>query len=304
MGSGRFDPSDWKSYTTTRGYTTKSTSGIFSKRELAASLDPKGVKAREALDSVDNPASTPIILALDVTGSMGMIADVIAREGLPKLMTELIDRRPVTDPAIAFMGIGDVESDQAPLQVSQFESDIRVAKQLEELFLEHGGGGNNFESYILAWYFAAMHTKTDSFLKRNKKGYLFTFGDELPTEVIRKSSIEHFLGDSPQTDYNAADLFRLASREWEIFHVIVEEGNFASSNPDRVINAWQKLLGQRAIPLSDHKKLAEVVVSAIQVNEGVDPASVAKTWTGDTAMVVHKAVKDLTPSSKDGIVKL
>lgn len=305
MGSGRFAPSDWKDYTTTRAYDAKTTDEIFDKRALTASLNPKGVKFRESCDSVDNPKSTPLILALDVTGSMGMIADTIAREGLPVLMKEIFDRKPISDPHVMFMGIGDAEYDRAPLQVSQFEADIRIAKQLEDLYLEHGGGGNQYESYALAWYFAAMHTKTDSFLKRKKKGYLFTFGDEYPTHSILKTSVQHFIGDTPQVDYSSEDLFTMASREWDVFHVIVEEGNVAAGNPKHVLDAWQKILGQRAIPLSDHKKLAEVVVSTIQVNEGVDASKVIDSWDGSTAMVVQKAVKDLTSkTSDDTVVKL
>jgi hypothetical protein len=74
---------------------------------------------------------------------MGIISDNIAKEGMPTLFKEIYDRKPITDPHIMFMGIGDVEAgDRSPLQVSQFEADIRLAEQLEKLHVEHGGGGN------------------------------------------------------------------------------------------------------------------------------------------------------------------
>ena len=76
------------------------------------------------------------------------------------------------------MAIGDAECDRAPLQVTQFEADIRLADQLRELWIEGGGGGNRGESYHLPWAFAAMRTSTDCFERRGRKGYLFTIGDE------------------------------------------------------------------------------------------------------------------------------
>ena len=79
------------------------------------------------------------------------------------MVEEILARKPVSDPHILCMGIGDVLCDQAPLQVTQFEADIRIAEQLEKLWLEKGGGGNSCESYNLPWYFAAMHTAIDCF---------------------------------------------------------------------------------------------------------------------------------------------
>ena len=153
MGAGRFSPDDWDAFTTTRT-AGKSTAAVFS-HGLNPHLDPRNIKngIRESRDSDANPASTAIIIGLDVTGSMGLIADAIAREGLKTLFTEIYDRQPVRDPHILFMGVGDALCDTAPLQVSQFEADIRIADQLVDLWLESGGGANACESYTLPWYF-------------------------------------------------------------------------------------------------------------------------------------------------------
>jgi len=306
MGSGRFDADEWKSYATTSGYDTKTKEEIFTAREIDKDLDPKGVKFRESRDSSDNPNSTAIIIAQDVTGSMGMISEVMAKKGVPTLLKEIYERKPVSDPAVLCMAIGDVECDSAPLQVTQFESDMRIAHQLEKFYLEGGGGGNCYESYAMAWYFAAYHTETDCFEKRNKKGYLFTIGDEEPTPYITAEAIQTFLGYKPQAKKLSMDeILTAVSRKYEIFHVIVEEGNHARSRPKEVFNAWKEVLGQRVIRLADHTKLAEVVVSAIQVAEGADHDEVEKSWDGSTSIIVGKAIKDIAKATEaKGVVHL
>lgn len=290
MGAGTFDPGAYRAYTSTT--VGKTTDQVYAARGIHKNLDPLGVKLRESRDSADNPQSTPIIVALDVTGSMGMIADVIAREGLGTLFTGILDRKPVPNPHVMFMGVGDANCDRAPLQVSQFEADNRIVEQLTQLYLEHGGGGNNFESYNLPWYFAAFHTVHDSMEKRGKRGYLFTVGDEEVPGPLTRAQIKQFLGDDVQADLTSSDLLELAQRSYDVFHIVIEEGSHARSHLGRVLDGWTCLLGQRVIRLADHKKLAETIVSAIEVAEGADAAASAAGW-GAGGRVVLDAVKHL-----------
>ncbi len=294
MGTARWDPSDWSAYAAST--TGKATDAVFKARAIDPELDPLGVTLRESRDSDLNPQSTAIVVGLDVTGSMGMIADTLARKGLGTLVEEILARRPVSDPHILCMGIGDVLYDRAPLQVTQFEADIRIARQLEKLWLEKGGGGNACESYNLQWYFAALHTAIDCFEKRGKKGYLFTVGDEEPPLDLPAAGIARVFGDRVQRDFSSRELLTLVSRMYHVFHVIVEEGSHARHNARRVRNLWTELLGQRVISLSDHTQLAEVIVSAIAVNEGNDRDRVIGSWSKKTALVVRRAVGGLEPA--------
>jgi hypothetical protein len=298
MGSGRWDADDWKSYSTTRSYDTKSRAEIFESKSLNKDLSPKGVN-RESRDSNDNPNSTAIIIAQDVTGSMGMISEVMVRQGIPTLLKEIYDRKPVSDPHVMCAAIGDVEYDDAPLQVTQFEADIRISEQLEKFYLEGGGGGNCYESYALAWYFAAYHTSIDCFEKRGKKGYLFTIGDEEPTKCLTKEAVKGFIGDDLEVDVDMDSLLTLVSRKYEIYHIIVEEGSYCNRYPLKTREAWIKKLGQRAIRLKDHTKLAEVIVSLIQFNEGTEYDKVVGSWDGSTSLVVADSLKDLKSKSDD-----
>lgn len=290
MGSGSFNVGDYRAYTkTTVG---KTTDEIYSARGINNNLNPRGVKVRESRDSKDSPHSTPIIIALDVTGSMGIIADVLARQGLGTLFTEILDRKPITNPHVMFMAVGDANYDEAPLQVSQFEADNRIIEQLTQIYIEHGGGGNCFESYNLPWYFAAKHTEHDSIKKRGKRGYLFTIGDEESPQTLTQAQIKTVIGDELEREMSSGEMLQEAQRSYDVFHVIIEEGDHCRTYKNRVQDSWRSLLGQHVISLADHKKLAETIVSTIEVVEGRD----AKSVTAKFGRVVFEAVKHLPVS--------
>jgi hypothetical protein len=292
MVYSRWSSASWSSYSSTTK--TKPAAAIFTSRSLHNDLDPKGVLSRESRDSDLNPKSTAIIIGVDVTGSMGIIAEYMVKTGLGILFQEILDRKPVTDPHLMVMAIGDAVCDSTPLQVSQFEADIKITEWLEKIYIEGCGGGNDSESYHLPLYFAANHTSIDCFEKRGKKGYLFTIGDEMTPPKLTKDQIKRVCGDESSTDLTYEDLLEQAERMYEVFHIIVAEGNFARRDVDRVKHKWQEVLGQRAIVLTDYKSLSEVIVSIIQVNEGADTDTVTKSWSGDTSLVVKKAVSGLT----------
>lgn len=294
MGRGSWDGASRASYSSFTSSTAHmSTDEIYAGRTMHKDLDPKGVKVRESRDSAENPESNPIIIGLDVTGSMGMLADNIARKGLGVAFDSLLDKKPVTDPHLMFMGIGDANFDKAPLQVSQFEADASIIEQITNLYIEHGGGGNQTESYNLPWYFAAFHTVHDAMEKRKKRGYLFTCGDEEAPNPLTKAQIKHFIGDDVQSDLSSEQLLELASRVYNCFHIIIEEGSYARHRLSQVQESWRNLMGQNVISLSDHTKLAETVVSAIQVAEGHSVNGVADAWDSETAKIVHAAVKNI-----------
>mgnify|MGYP003317498111 CR=1 FL=1 len=139
MGSGSWTASNWRSFSSSR-VAGKSTSAIYTSQTMKSAYNPKNV-VRESLDSKEHPESTPIILGLDVTGSMSRILNVMA-EKMGLVMEEIYKRNPVSDPQILFSAIGDAMCDRYPLQVTQFESDIRIAEQLTDVYFERGGGGN------------------------------------------------------------------------------------------------------------------------------------------------------------------
>ena len=288
MGCGSWSSRDWSSYSSS-SISGKGSSGIYTSTKMKSEFDPKNV-IRESCDSVDHPNSTPIILGLDVTGSMSSILTVMA-EKLGMLVEEILNREPVADPQILFSAIGDSVFDDYPLQVTQFESDIRIAKQLTDVYFERGGGGNGFESYPLTWYFAANHTKCDNYLKRNKKGFIFTFGDDGYPTKLTKSEIKEIFGDDVEGDISVEDLVNQVNRKYEIYHFCMEEGG---SYREEDYRSWQELLGERAIKVRDYEKIPELIVSILEAHAGKDKDEIIKSWDGSTAVAVADALSGLT----------
>lgn len=257
MGYARWNDGDWNRYAA--GLRGKSRSEMFRSRGMVPEFDPERIDVRESRDSDYNPNSTPIIVAVDVTGSMGHLAELLVREGVAELMTSLLDEGRVSDPQLLCMGIGDAWTDQAPLQATQFEADLRIVEQLGRIWIEGGGGGNGEESYILPWAFAAEKTSCDAIEKGRRKGLLVTVGDDGPPAALLREHAER-IGLSLQRDMDAKELLRIASAQWDIFHLQIEEGfNMQGRQGDDIRQRWRDLLGERFISVPDYRLMAKVI---------------------------------------------
>ncbi len=270
MGYGSWSARSYADYATAASLSTKSVHQVFEKRTIQRSLDPKNVIIRESCDSVEHPESTPIVLGLDVTGSMGIYAHEIAVTHLPKLMNGILET--VKDPHIMFMGIDDVHANSsAPLQVSQFETDIKIVEQLRDIFLVGGGGGNHSESYDLTWWFAANKTKTDSFDKRGKQGFLFTFGDEqAPYQTMTIRDFESVFGSGQYCDMLPTDMLKQAQEKYQVFHIVIEQGSHYRSFGNLVRRTWTEMLGNNVLFLKDSAYLSDLVLATIEIANGKD----------------------------------
>ena len=297
MGAGPWTEKDWKEYSEKR-IEGKSADKIYTSTTVKAEFDPKGIKVRESCDGPDHPNSNAILIGLDVTGSMYDILESTAKK-LGDLVKEVLERKPISDPQIMFAAIGDSVYDDHPFQITQFESDIRIAEQLTQLYFEKGGGPNDFESYPLAWYFAARHTAIDCFEKRGTKGFLFTMGDDCYPDKLTKNEIQTIFGDTVQADIPVTELLDEVNRKYEVFLLILDRYG------DRIrIEKWRELMGQRVIKVSDHTKIPEVIVSILETMSGKDTTEVIESWDGSTSVVVKDAISGLTAvSSKNDLVE-
>ena len=291
MGGTSWSDSDWQQHSTNNA--GKSQKQIFTQTKTVAELDPKNWTVRESCDSANHPNSTPVMVVVDHTGSMGHLAVTLVKTGTGTLFNELLKRQPISDPQLAVASVGDAVANgpDDAFQMTQFESDIEVALQTEKIHLAGGGGGNGFESYEFGFYAAARRVKSDAFIKRQKKGYLFVIGDDGPYDGgVRAQLIEAVFGDKLERDITWAELIAEVKRTWHPYFLMVAQGDTFGKH---LQNEWETILGENAIVLQDVNSMAEVIVSLIEVNEGRDVQQVAQSWGGDKSLVVAKALSGL-----------
>lgn len=228
MGGGSYSSKSFADYSTRVGKfydvaTDRISGQTFDVTHLKEVLNPKG-KIRECCNSKEHPNTIPVILALDVTGSMGAACKETA-EALSQIMKTLYDK--FKDVEVCVMGVGDFECDDAPLQVSQFESDVRVAEQLDQIWMEHGGGGNNYESYTAPWAFGLYRTKLDAYDKQGRKGVIITMGDEPLNPDLPVNAFKDYIGKADGANQfgslKTPELYKAASKKFDIFHIAVDD---------------------------------------------------------------------------------
>ena len=214
------------SYTNSAGTTTTYTTinpsmryqDIYTAHMICEEMKPFCVM-RECKDTEEHPNTIPVILALDVTGSMGNGAKEVARL-LNVVMSELYNS--VQDVEFMVMAIGDLAYDRAPIQISQFESDVRVAKWVDKIYFEGGGGWNTDESYTAAWYMGLKHCDLDCW-KRNKKGIIITLGDEPLNVYLSKEVLQQLTDDKLQLDIETKDLYPEVIKKFDVYHLAVND---------------------------------------------------------------------------------
>lgn len=256
MGSGIWTKDALATYTVSaRGcslddFTTMnvSTQDVYKATKLNKLLD--SFKAmRECRDNDEHPNTMPVILALDVTGSMGGASVAVAKQ-LGQIMEDIFSNKDVPDVEFCVMAIGDLAYDMEPIQMGQFESDIRIAEQLDAIYFEGHGGGNKYESYTAAWYMGLNHCDLDCW-KRGQKGIIITLGDELPNPhlPIRGNSkgLIDATGDSLQGNIETKDLLPEVREKFNVYHISVNDSQCSYEYNNRngdVDKEWKGLLGE------------------------------------------------------------
>ena len=299
MGRGSYTASDWTKLRSSFGKEQSAEKLFTALARDGAPHDLSGVY-REARDNEDSPESTPVIIGFDVTASMGYLAEELALNSLNKAIMYIYENKPILCPQIMCCAIGDCKSDMMPLQVTQFESDIRIIRQLTNLCLEGGGGGNGGESYNLAWYFASKRTLTDNYEKRRKKGILITIGDDCCHKVLTRAEIKRVFGDVSDYDLSSEELIAAAEEKYHVFHICIDRG---APEDARIFADWRSLMQGRAAAVSKHdiSCLSELIYALISVAEGRSPNEALASVDQRAAEIAARSLAYISISDNNNI---
>lgn len=271
MGGGAWTIKAFNEVKASRGFSTvdtfafSSTQSTFKATTINEKFNPYGV-VRECCENEEHPNTIPIILGLDVTGSMNMACKACI-DGLNDTILKLYEN--YKDVEIAIAGIGDFSWDRSPFQLSQFESDERIADNLFDLYIENGGGGNSWESYTALWYAGLHHTKLDCW-NRGKKGILISMGDEICNPVLPREAIQRVFGDTVQSDIETEALLEEVKEKYDVYHIAITNNSSYSRYESGIKSSFGKLLGQNLIiATSDElpKVISQIVENTISLSD-------------------------------------
>jgi hypothetical protein len=306
MGYSTWSDDAYTNLSSSKKYASKSADDIFSKSAVNDML-PVNITVRESRDSDAHPESLAIMVFLDDTGSMGRIPEDIVKNELPTLMNTIIDNG-VPHPQVLFGAINDHYCIDTPIQVGQFESGTEeLDKWLTNVCIQHGGGGQDMESYLLAWLVAGRHTSIDCFEKRNTKGFLFTIGDEKSWDSVTANALKSIFGYTQGEDVTDKQLLEEAQRLYNVYHIHVNEASYRDD--PRILGYWRDMLGERLIILNDYHAICATIATLIAVQHGADMKTVTSKFSATIAGAVTTALVAVSASAivaknDEGVIKL
>lgn len=234
----------------------------------------------------------PVKSEPDTTGSMGRNVE-IAFSVIPKVQHLLVQgSRAVLGRYHVQIATGVIQDrlDRFAYQISQFEPDNEVDRQMG-LLVPEKGGGDSTEDYQLGLFATAFLTKT-SISRYGLKGYYFPIGDEigrntlpfiypkgigreyphlrewegrdLLQRVFGESVLEKAFGTTnPQSLPSTRELGTMVQERWHTYFLQVGD----SAHTTRW---WSEILGrERVVKLPRTEYVAEVQACIIGLTEGV-----------------------------------
>ncbi len=241
------------------------TSSSGSKKALGKTHQDSSTSAYKR--TIRSEKESPIVVALDVTGSNIEFARIVYDKA-PMLFGQIEQQGYLKDFDICFTGIGDSYSDNAPLQVTDFNWGKALDGELKKLFLEGKGGGQRKETYELAAHFFANNCE----MPNAKLPFMFFIGDEAPYPQLRRDIAQEQLGISLGEDLATKEVFSGLYKKFNgnVFFLqnpYCGRESHGSGDTAEIKQEWVDYVGtknaEKIIPIHEEKSVVDVILGTI-----------------------------------------
>ena len=254
------DTSEWygkASYAySSRGAKKRATAATRAKASGPRTYEKKGKPIEAVVDPkkhISTKSKNPLIIAVDVTGSMSSWPGEIF-DRLPLLYNTLSQYR--EDLEICFAAIGDEKVDNWPLQVTDFASGYDLEQLLGSLYGE-GGGGDAPESYGLFAHWVNSHITVPDL---DEQPFLIVFGDIDMHAMVSAKAIKHYLGDNVQSNLDALYEWQKVTKNWNTWFL----RRPTNKKGDRVDKQWGEAIGkQKVFHIEDEQRAVDYAMGLI-----------------------------------------
>jgi len=240
----------------TRGATKRKAAADRAKAHGPRTYEKKRGPIEKIIDPskhVRSESKNPLIIAVDVTGSMADWPFEIF-DRLPLLYNTLSQYR--EDLEICFAAIGDAGYDDWPLQVTTFASSYDLEQLLLGIYGE-GGGGDAPESYGLFAHWVNTHVEVPNI---QEPPFLILFGDVSMHPKVPKAHLARYLGDEVEQDIDSIKTWQQISETWNIWFLRRPTGK----SGDHVDAQWGQAIGEQKIfPIQDEQRAVDYAMGII-----------------------------------------
>jgi len=260
MYSWNEDTSSWYGSGTykygTKGSTKRKSSAKRAEAHGPRTYEKKSQPNKKIIDprkTVSTDSINPLIIAVDVTGSMADWPFEIF-DRLPLLYNTLSQYR--EDLTICFAAIGDAAVDRWPLQVTTFADGFDLEQLLSSLYGE-GGGGDAPESYGLFAHWVNTHVEIPNV---EEPPFMIVFGDVNMHPKVSHNFIKQQLGDQVGRNVDAIKAWKAVTENWNTWFLRRPTG----SPGDKVDQQWANAIGEKKIfHIQDEQRAVDYAMGII-----------------------------------------
>lgn len=215
---------------------------------------------------IETDAEAALCIVLDDTGSMGENAGKIRGHlgYVDHEMREYLGQ----DTKVSFACVGDAFCDRYPLQVKPFVNGIEMQKNLDDMTIEGGGGGNGGESYDIAAMYYARHCHMPNVIR---KPILIFIGDEAIHEMWDKDAVQTWARCDNPKRMSTREIFDELKQKFSVYIIRLRYGNSTETNPsaeeNRIHDQWVGLLGTDHVSVLPNAERVVDLIFAILAKE-------------------------------------